>query len=111
MQEITSKPTGLLPGMFVEARIVTDSNEVQAVPISAIIEEEGLSYIFVVNESESDDMHMAFSKIEINKGAIDMGFVEVVTAQPIPTNPKVVINGAYYIFAEMNKGEGGGHSH
>jgi cobalt-zinc-cadmium efflux system membrane fusion protein len=109
--EITSKPTGLLPGMFVEARIVTDSNEVQAVPISAIIEEEGLSYIFVVNESESDDMHMAFSKIEINKGAIDMGFVEVVTAQPIPTNPKVVINGAYYIFAEMNKGEGGGHSH
>ena len=74
-------------------------------------EEEGLSYIFVVNESESDDVHTAFSKIEINKGAIDMGFVEVVTAQPIPANPKVVINGAYYILAEMKKGEGGGHAH
>ncbi len=109
--EITSKPTGLLPGMYVDARIVTDSNEVQAVPTSAIIEEEGLSYIFVVNESESDDVHTAFSKIEINKGAIDMGFVEVVTAQPIPANPKVVINGAYYILAEMKKGEGGGHAH
>ena len=109
--EITSKPTGLLPGMYVDARIITDSNEVQVLPVNAIIEEEGLSYIFVVNDNESDDDHTAFSKIEINKGAMDMGFVEVVTAQPVPSNPKVVINGAYYILAEMNKGEGGGHSH
>jgi len=109
--EITSKPTGLLPGMYVNARIVIDSNEVQAVPTSAIIEEDGLSYIFVVNEAESEEIHMAFSKIEINKGAEDMGFVEVVTAQPIPANPQVVIHGAYYILAEMKKGEGGGHSH
>ena len=109
--EITSKPTGLLPGMYVDARIVIDSNEVQSVPVGAVIDVEGLSYIFVVNDAESDEVHMAFSKIEINKGAMDMGFVEVVPAQPIPDNPKVVINGVYYILAEMNKGEGGGHSH
>ena len=109
--EITSKPTGLLPGMYVNARIVIDSNEVQSVPQGAVIDIEGLSYIFIVNDAESDEEHTAFSKIEINKGATDMGFVEVVPAQPIPANPKVVINGAYYILAEMNKGEGGGHSH
>ena len=109
--DITSKPTGLLPGMYVNARIIIDSNDVQAVPNSAIIEQEGLSYIFVVNDAETDEHHTAFSKIEINRGAEDMGFVEVVPAQPIPKNPKVVINGAYYILAEMKKGEGGGHEH
>jgi cobalt-zinc-cadmium efflux system membrane fusion protein len=79
--------------------------------MSAIISEEGLSYIFVVNEKESDEEHTAFNKIEIHRGAEDMGFVEVVPAQPIPANPKVVISGAYYILAEMKKGEGGEHEH
>ncbi len=109
--EITSKPTGLLPGMYVDARIIIDSNETQSVPESAIIEEGGLSYIFVVNESKSNEDYVSFNKIEINTGASDMGFVEVVTAQPVPTHPKVVIHGAYYILAEMNKGEGSGHNH
>ncbi len=166
--EITSKPDGLLPGMFVDARIVTrEAIAVQAVPNDAIISESGLSYIFVRTKSEDNHDHDAheghnhaeesheghghdddheghnhaaeaddhdaheghnhgddkengehgegeytFKKIEVNTGATDIGFTEVVPAQWIPENPEIVIQGAYYLQAEMKKGEGGhGHHH
>lgn len=149
--EITSKPDGLLPGMFVDARIVTkEANKVQAVPDDAIITESGLDYIFVLKEAseenhnheghdhdhggeshnQSEEAHnheghnhegengehgdgeFIFQKIEVNTGARDIGFTEVVPAQQIGKDPKIVIKGAYYLQAEMKKGEGGhGHHH
>ncbi len=145
--EITSKPEGLLPGMFVDARIVTrEAKAVQALPNDAIISESGLNYIFVrYYESDNHDAHeghdhndaheghghadehkghdhaengehgageYTFKKIEVNIGATDIGFTEVVPAQTISENPEIVVKGAYYLQAEMKKGEGGhGHHH
>ena len=109
--------------MYVDARIVTNDKKVIAVPNDAIVTESGLSYIFVQTEGENhEDAHdtedhhahgeekLVFQKIEINTGATDIGFTEIVPAQKIPVDPVIVIKGAYYLLAEMGKNERG-HSH
>ena len=141
--EIDNKSGHLLPGMYVDARIVTDQQKVVALPDEAIVADAGLSYIFVQKEREKHqhneqapppaggghshneekqnlppdsyqdghDNEYIFKKIEVNTGASDIGFTEVVPAQSIPENATVVIKGAYYLLAEMKKEEGGGHHH
>ena len=152
--KIDNKSGDLLPGMYVDARIVTDQYISDALPDEAIVSDGGLNYIFILNEPEADDHtddpaveedhethdeeddhdhamedgeenheegdqdHPAednhegefiFKKIEVNTGVSDIGFTEVVPVQDIPENAKVIIKGAYYLHAEMKKGEGGHH--
>lgn len=52
-----------------------------------------------------------FRKVEVNTGAKDLGFTEVVPAEFIPENAVFVTQGAYYLLAELKKGEGGGGHH
>lgn len=131
--EIDNKTGNLLPGMYVDARIETEAAPVRSLPDEAIIEDEGLSYIFVREEVEAHvhgekdpadghehgvgepDDHAGefiFRKIEVNTGARDIGFTEVVPAQKIPKEAEVVVQGAFYLLAELKKGDGGhGHHH
>ena len=139
--EIDNKSGHLLPGMYVDARIVTNQQKVAALPDEAIVTDAGLSYIFIQKEKQEQhnehahlekghshnhekqnlppdsyrdghDNEYIFKKIEVNTGASDIGFTEVVPAQSIPENATVVIKGAYYLLAEMKKGEeGAGHHH
>lgn len=92
--------------------------------VCSIITEAGLSYIFIQVESPEEKHHehgrgsehthgeakLVFQKIEINTGATDIGFTEVVPAQNIPEDPVIVTKGAYYLLAEMGKNERG-HQH
>ena len=115
--EIENKSGNLLPGMYVDARIEADKQEVRALPEEAIVQDGGLSYIFIRDEAGHDheegedhgDEYL-FRKIEVNTGARDIGFVEVVPAQSIPSNPEIVTKGTFYLLAELKKGEGG-HEH
>ncbi len=141
--KIENKSSYLLPGMYVDARIVTDQHKVVALPDEAIVSDAGLNYIFIQKkkgeeqhnnhshlpaetlvkagsekepdhnqEKENHDNEYIFKKIEVNTGASDIGFTEIVPAQQIPENATVVIKGAYYLLAEMKKGEeGAGHHH
>lgn len=128
--EIDNKTGNLLPGMYVDARIVTNADTVLAIPNDAIVSDGGLSYIFVLkpastgghsheegeehdhgNEDDHSDEHV-FRKIEVSTGATDIGFTEVVPAYNLPEHVKIVTKGAFYLLAEMKKGEGGhGHHH
>jgi cobalt-zinc-cadmium efflux system membrane fusion protein len=153
--EIENKTGNLLPGMYVDGRIETDFEKVRALADEAIVQDGGLSYIFVretgrqpsaKNGHAYDDGHdqgtdhtdrdghdhgedhsvgdghdhgdkidhegeYIFRKIEVNTGAKDIGFTEVVPAQKIPENAIVVTKGAFYLLAELKKGEGGGEHH
>tara|TARA_R110001583_G_scaffold135989_1_gene287818 strand:+ start:26148 stop:27365 length:1218 start_codon:yes stop_codon:yes gene_type:complete len=100
---------GLLTGMFVEARIITKDKKVNALPEGAFVNENGLDYIFIQREKDEDDIKL--EKIQINKGVSDLGFCEVVFIDEIPQNAVVVIKGAYYINAELSKGEFEEHEH
>ncbi len=120
--EIENKTGGLLPGMYVDARIVTNEQQVQALPNDAIVNDGGLNYIFVLKprsvqdhaheDGATHDNEFVFRKIEVNLGATDIGFTEVVPAYNLPDHVQIVTKGAFYLLAEMKKGQGGhGHHH
>lgn len=123
--EIDNHDGSLLSGMYVDARIVTNDEKVRSLPNDAIVSDGGLEYIFVLKPKsteahdhvadESHDHHndeFVFRKIEVNTGANDIGFTEVVPVYDLPEHAQIVTNGAFYLLAEMKKGEGGeGHHH
>lgn len=114
--EIDNPDGNLLPGMYVDARIVTNDAKVRALPNDAIVSDGGLSYIFVLKPKSSADQghkdEFVLRKIEVNTGAKDIGFTEVVPAYNLPEHAQMVTKGAFYLLAEMKKGEGGhGHHH
>jgi cobalt-zinc-cadmium efflux system membrane fusion protein len=103
--KITGTHDGLLTGMYVEARIVTEDKKVDALPNGAFVNENGLDYIFV--QREALDNTLEFEKIQVNKGISDLGFSEVVFIEEIPENATIVLKGAYYLNSEMQKSEFG----
>ncbi|WP_456461857.1 efflux RND transporter periplasmic adaptor subunit [Lutibacter sp.] len=107
--KIIGTHAGLLTGMFVEARITTSNKEVSALPEGAFVTEKGLDYIFIQKENDKDNITL--EKVQINRGISDLGFSEVVFINEIPKNIVVVTKGAYYVNAELNKGEFEDHEH
>ncbi len=107
--KIIGNHEGLLTGMFVDARIITTTSSVKALPESAFVKENGLDYIFIQKEKNEDTI--VLEKIQVNKGISDLGFSEVVFINTIPNNTVIVTKGAYYVNAELNKSEFEEHEH
>lgn len=106
---VSEKPT-VLPGMYVEARIILEDQSVPALPEEAITVDKGLRYIFVKDHVDGD--HVAFRKVQVIPGAEDFGYVEVNPLEDLSADTQIVVAGAYFLMAESKKGEeGGGHSH
>lgn len=109
----------LLPGMYVEAMIVTNDETVLSLPEQAVVSDEGQSYIFIVeNEetaeveqaSDSDNHHGTHLKaVPVVTGAKEEGYVEIRLLEDITDQSKVVTKGAFFVLSEMKKGEGGHH--
>lgn len=114
--EIENPDNELLPGMYVDARIITENSESYVVPETALLREGEANYIFVKDEEEhseeehSEEEHFRFKKLPVKIGVIDGGYAEIFAGTSISENSVIVVKGSYYIDAEMNKGEGG-HSH
>jgi len=96
---------GLLPGMFVEARISTGNKKANALPNEAFVTEKGLDYIFILKEKHENTYE--FEKVQVNKGGSDLGFSEVVFIKDVPADAVIVLKGAYYLNSEMQKSEFG----
>jgi cobalt-zinc-cadmium efflux system membrane fusion protein len=103
--KINGTHDGLLTGMFVEARIVTSSKEVLALPNEAFINEKGLDYVFVQRNKTGDNIE--FEKVQVNKGVSDLSFTEVLFIKDLPKEAIIVTKGGYYLNAEMQKSEFG----
>ena len=94
---------------------MSDTRTVPALPESAIISDKGQTYIFVQekeeehhDESESHN-EKQFRKVLVRTGVTENGFTEVYPVDPLSKDAKVVLSGAYYLIAEMNKGEAEHH--
>ena len=104
--DIMDKTDDLLPGMYVEGRIVEGEKSGYAVPEVAIIKEGEQSFIFIlVEDGEKKAGKMKFKMIPVTVGITDLGFVEVNLPAEVSKDAKVVINGAYNLSSEMVKGE------
>lgn len=111
--EIENQDYNLIPGMYVDGRIIVDDYEVNSLPETALIREGESSFIFIKTEEEhnekekesSEQEHLRFKKIPVRTGASDNGFTEILTLEEIPDDSQVVIYGAYYLDSEMSKGD------
>jgi len=105
--EIKDKPENLIPGMYVRGRILVDDKKTTALPEEAIARNNGKSFIFTVNK-EGDAW--SFKPVQVKTGAEDSGWIQISLLNQIPKGLEVSYNNAYYLMAEMQKGEGG-HGH
>ncbi|MDX1773495.1 efflux RND transporter periplasmic adaptor subunit [Oceanihabitans sediminis] len=100
--EIENKKGNLIPGMYIQGKIQVDNTQTKALPESAIIKEGERYYVFSV-EKENDDW--SFKPIEVVLGTKDGDWMAVTFSEEIPVNTKFAYNNAYYLIAEMKKGE------
>jgi cobalt-zinc-cadmium efflux system membrane fusion protein len=93
--------------MYVSGRIALDNQRTKALPESAIVRDGGKFYAFTAEE-EGDAW--SFKPVEIVTGTEQGEWVEIKLLQNLPEKTRFAYNNAYYLMAEMQKGEGG-HSH
>jgi len=123
---IRGEHDNFIRGLYVAAQIYTGDQQVQALPEEAIVEDEGKSYIFIrtqeahaeEKQGEATEAHeehgethgTSFRRIEVVTGEKDQGFVQIEkVAADLASTAEIVTKGAYYLFSEMKKGEGGHH--
>jgi cobalt-zinc-cadmium efflux system membrane fusion protein len=104
--EIDQKEYSLIPGMYIHGEIYTGNSSVTALPEEAIVVENGKPYIFLVEKTKkNEEIEWIFNPIEIRTGISNQGWVEIKLLEPLTENTKVALNSAYYLIAEMKKGE------
>jgi len=102
LAEFNNAP-GLLPGMFAATRIHAGEQRMLALPETAVmVHGEEDQFIFI----SSDPDGLVFKKIAVRTGFREEGWVQVTFEEPVPEGARVVTEGAYYIWAEMEKQTG-----
>ncbi len=86
----------LVPGMFMNAEIEVQNNQVYALPSEAIVNFENQQYIFIAKGSSEFEMH------EIKTGSTENGFTEIIfeNAKSLSAE-RVIIKGAYSLLMKM----------
>ena len=92
----------LIPGMYIQGKIQTENTKTMALPESAIVKEGDRFFVFSA-EKENEDW--SFKPIEVLLGAKDGNWIAVQFSVDIKPNTKFAYNNAYYLIAEMKKGE------
>ena len=101
--EMDSRP-GILPGSFAEVFLKTiPLYNVLVIPTSALVEEQGVFYVYVQTEGES------FQKREVKLGANDGENVQVLSG--VSEGERVVTKGAYQIKLSQASGALPAHGH
>ncbi len=105
--EIENKEGLLIPGMYVRGRIMVDKIEAFALPKEGVVRDGEKFYLFIAKKEEADngDIEWEFEPAEIVIGNEDDGWIEVKPLKSIEEGTQVAWNNAYYLLAEMKKGE------
>ncbi len=103
---VINDKTGLIEGMSVTARISLGHNVYPAVPDAAIVSEGGKEYVFMLKPGKSDSSKTTYQRIQVIKGASDVGYTQINPVSELPQDSKIVVKGAFFLIAKMtNSGE------
>jgi len=128
--EVQGEKNGLIEGMSVTAIISIGSRTAMAIPAEAIVTNGGKDYIFIQTDKkveshehsaeeagQKDEGHkdekqattVNFERVQIVRGATDLGFTEIQPVNELPANARIIVKGAFFVMAKMtNTGE---HEH
>jgi cobalt-zinc-cadmium efflux system membrane fusion protein len=103
----------LLPGMYLEAYIETQSKGVPVISTKAVVQSEGKNYVFVSKgkQIEEGKTIYVFEKREVSVGIKNNGFMEITFLKGSDGNEEIVTEGAYDLLSKMGVQEEEGHSH
>lgn len=105
------KPKILLPGMYVKGRIMLEGESKLTVPEEAVVREGEAHFLFTAEEKMEDEKKVYhFNPVEVKVGVEQNGRVEISSMEALSTSTEIALNQAYFLLAEMDKGEGG-HEH
>ncbi|MDQ6479692.1 efflux RND transporter periplasmic adaptor subunit [Dyadobacter sp. LHD-138] len=105
----------LIPGMYVNALIDIGKNEVNALPVDAVIKADGREFIFILEAEHAEKGKVKlfhFQRVEVKSGTTQLGYTQVTPLQDLEKDARIVLKGSYYIQSHLLKSEGGGgHAH
>ncbi|ETN95743.1 RND family efflux transporter MFP subunit [Zhouia amylolytica AD3] len=105
--EIENKKGHLIPGMYIQGRVEIDNTRVIAIPTSGIVKDGDTFYAFTAEKEENG---WSFAPVKLIKTGEDLKWSAVNFIDSIPPGSRFAFNNAYYLLAEMKKGEAE-HSH
>lgn len=85
----------LLTGMFVEAKIVTDSKKGLAIPNEAVFKENNKNFVLLFDNKKNTMYH--FKKVAISIGETNANFIEILPNGAISNSSKLLIKGVFDI--------------
>jgi cobalt-zinc-cadmium efflux system membrane fusion protein len=104
---IDNKQGLLIPGMYVRGKVILDDILSLALPEEAVVKEGDKSFVFL---AEKDGDSWELEPMEVIVGKSDNGWLEIRLLKQLNENQLLALNSAYYLMAEMKKGEAE-HSH
>ncbi|WP_424494662.1 efflux RND transporter periplasmic adaptor subunit [Salinimicrobium sp. GXAS 041] len=105
--EIDEKPENLIPGMYVRGKILVDETKMKALPQDAVGRDGDKFYVF---RAEREGEGWSFKPVEVSTGASDGEWIAINFLGEAQPADLFAYNNAYYLMAQMKKGEGG-HAH
>lgn len=90
--------------LFLNAKIWLTDNTTQALPNKAIIKDGNNTFIYTTKDNVNSD-ELQFERVNVITGATIDGNTGVKLVNELPENSKIVINGAYYVYAQSKAGE------
>lgn len=103
----------LVPGMYVQARVALDGQQVLALPEAAVVRDNGKDFIFLYlgEEKEGEAVMKKFRLVPVERGVEEGGYVQVALPAGVdPASADFVTRGAYSLLSKMrNAEEEGGH--
>lgn len=96
--------TGVIAGMYVQAKIAVGRTVLTAVPEDAVVDDDGVSYIF---SAQRNGNRWRFVPIAVEKLRAEGGMVAVRSREKSLNGVSLALSGAYYLLSDMRKGETG----
>lgn len=114
---VITKPEGnLIPGMYVTGLISVGTEMSDAVPVGAVVRDEGKSYIFVVDDNPEkehkdgkEEATTHFKKTEVATGVSELGYIQINPLEKLPENARIVTKGAFYLQSKSSGPAEHGH--
>ena len=104
--EIENKEGLLIPGMYIRGRIMINDSQSYALPEAGVVREGEKYFIFTAKkENDNGETEWAFEPAEVIAGTKDDGWIEIKLLKSLEKGVTVAWNNAYYLLAEMKKGE------
>lgn len=89
---------GLIPGMFMNAEVETETGNVPSIAENAVVNYQGKDYVFVAKDAHH------FEMMEVQTGNTEKGFTAIKNAAALQ-NKEVVTHGAYDILMSLKNKE------